>query len=132
MMPKRFRDRLALSDDRTVWITNPHMGMDHLEVRPASAFRRYHERISALTPTKRIVDFKRRFFGSAMEVEVDAAGRILIPAAMRARIGLTDKITFVGADDTYFELWSPDALDRSFEADGGQDDVFQMLAEAGL
>lgn len=132
MMPKRFRDRLALSDDRTVWITNPHVGSDHLEVRPASSFRRYHERISALTPTKRIVDFKRRYFGSAMEVEVDAAGRILIPASMRARIGLSDKITFVGADENYFELWSPEALDRSFADGAGDEDVFQMLAEAGL
>ena len=46
MMPKRFRDRLAVTQDRTVWIANALDGPGHLEVRPASSFQAYFERIS--------------------------------------------------------------------------------------
>jgi len=133
MMPKRFRDRLAISSDRTVWIANALDGPGHLEVRPATSFQAYFERVSKLKQTPQILDFKRYYFGAAMEVEVDGAGRILVPASLRQKIGLTDKITFVGADEHYFELWNPDALDRRFtEVSASTGDILRHLAEAGL
>jgi MraZ protein len=116
MMPKRFRDRLAASQDRSIWITNALAGAGHLDVRPDSAFQAFFERVSKLAPTPEIIDFRRYYFGAAMEVEVDNAGRILIPASLRARIGLGDKVAFVGTHAQYFELWHPDALDANFGA----------------
>jgi MraZ protein len=55
--------------------------------------------------------FSRRFFASTRELEVDAAGRVLLPKELRdfARIG--DEVLFVGVD-TRIELWSPERWER--------------------
>lgn len=123
MMPKRFRDRLALTEDRTVWMARALDNTAHLEVRPNSSFKAYFEKVSALRQTSVIQDIKRLYFGSAIEVEIDGAGRLLVPAALRTRLGLTDKIAFVGTDEHYFEIWHPDVLDARFDslARGGED-----------
>lgn len=133
MMPRRFRDRLAITQDRSVWMANPLDGTRHLEVRPNTSFQAYFERVSKLKSTKQVQDFKRFYFGAATEVEVDSAGRLLIPAALRQRLELTDRITFVGADEHYFEIWHPDALDQRFsEVQSNGDDLAAQLAELGL
>ncbi len=114
MMPKRFRDRLAASQDRSIWITNSMTGGPHLEARPNSAFQAFFQKVSQLAPSPEIINFRRYYFGAAMEVEVDNAGRILVPALLRQKIGLTDRIAFVGSHEQTFEIWHPDALDAQF------------------
>lgn len=132
MMPKRFRDRLAASQDRSIWITNALSGAGHLEVRPDSAFQRFFERVSQQPPTPELIAFRRYYFGAAMEVEVDNAGRILIPASLRQRIGLADKVAFVGTHAQYFELWQPEALDANFAALSDGPELFlKLLPELG-
>lgn len=130
MMPKRFREQLALMEDRTVWMARALDGTNHLEVRPNSSFKAYFQKVSALKQTAVIQDIKRLYFGSALEVEVDAAGRLLIPASLRTRLGLTDKISFVGTDQQYFEIWHPDTLDGRFDELTG--DLLAHLSESGL
>ncbi len=114
MMPKRFRARLAELNDRSVWITNALDGADHLEVRPDSSFQAFFAKVSALGNKKSLLDFRRYYFGSAIEVEVDAAGRILVPAQLRQKLQLSDKVTFLGVDSERFELWQPQVLDERF------------------
>lgn len=47
----------------------------------------------------------RRFFvGSATDVEIDSASRLLIPPELRAWAGLQEKVKFIGVG-AYFELW---------------------------
>ena len=115
MVPKRFRDRLVELGDTSVWITNALGAPNHLDVRPASLFSAYQERISRLTETPQLLVFKRYYFGSAVEVDVDSAGRLLIPVSLRNRCGLTDKLAFVGLDGERFQVWKPEDLDLNFE-----------------
>jgi MraZ protein len=50
-------------------------------------------------------DAWRRFFiGSATEVEIDSAARVLIPAELRAWAGLEKDVKFMGVGP-HFELW---------------------------
>ena len=50
-------------------------------------------------------DAWRRFFiGSATEVELDSAARVLIPPELRAWAGLERDVKFMGVG-AYFELW---------------------------
>lgn len=50
-------------------------------------------------------DAWRRFFvGSATEVEIDSASRVLIPPELRSWAGLEEKVKFMGVG-SYFELW---------------------------
>jgi len=133
MMPKRFRDRLVELGDKSVWITNALGSPAHLDVRPDSLFQDYFQRVSRLKNTPMLVDFKRYYFGSALEVEVDAAGRILIPAQLRHRCKLADKIAIVGVDDQRFQLWDPEALDaKQAETAAKSGDVMDHLAELGV
>lgn len=55
--------------------------------------------------------FSRRFFGATREVDVDAAGRILLPKELRDFAGIGDEALFVGVD-TRIELWAPDRAER--------------------
>jgi MraZ protein len=50
--------------------------------------------------------FSRRFFASTRELDVDAAGRILLPKELRDFAGIANDALFVGVD-TRIELWSP-------------------------
>ena len=116
MVPKRFRARLDELGDKSVWITNALGPYNHLDVRPDSLFRAYQERVAAVPETPLLIQYKRFYFGSAIEVELDAAGRLLIPAGFRARCALTDRVSFVGLDGERFQLWNPEDLDADFES----------------
>ncbi|MEA4812789.1 MAG: division/cell wall cluster transcriptional repressor MraZ [Anaerolineaceae bacterium] len=48
---------------------------------------------------------RRKIFSSSAKVSYDTAGRILIPANLRAVAGIEDAVVIAGAGD-YFELWS--------------------------
>lgn len=50
--------------------------------------------------------FSRKFFASTRELEVDAAGRVLLPKELRDYAGIGDVAQFVGVD-TRLELWAP-------------------------
>ncbi len=133
MMPKRFRARLADLSDRSVWITNALDGSDHLEVRPDSSFQAFFEKVSALGNKKALLDFRRYYFGAAIEVEIDAAGRILVPASFRQKLGLGDRITFLGVDRERFELWQPEVLDERFaQVSENPEALLDELSELGL
>ncbi|HEU5349483.1 MAG TPA: division/cell wall cluster transcriptional repressor MraZ [Ktedonobacterales bacterium] len=54
---------------------------------------------------------ERRFFGMAFECELDAQGRIVVPARYRQYAGLNGEAAVVGARDR-FEIWSPEEWAR--------------------
>ncbi len=57
-----------------------------------------------LTPAQRRL-IERRFFGTAFECELDAQGRIVIPANFRLYAHLTREVSIVGTRHR-FEIWS--------------------------
>ncbi|MCA9515658.1 MAG: hypothetical protein KC635_12000 [Myxococcales bacterium] len=133
MTPKRFRKRLVELGDQSVWITNALDGRDHFEVRPDSSFHAFADKLTDLGNTKRLQDLRRYYVGAAVEIEIDAAGRLLIPAQFRAQLGLTDKIAFLGVDRERFEIWHPDVLDQRFAAVADDsDDFLDLLSEKGV
>jgi MraZ protein len=73
------------------------MGLDY--------FLRIYERINSLSitdPESRL--FKRLILSSAYKVDLDKAGRILVPTNLRQFLSLTEA-TLVGQGD-YFEVWT--------------------------
>jgi MraZ protein len=101
-IPSRFRD-LLLSDGAYVTL-----GFDNnLMVLTEPNFGRISERVSRMSmtePNARLL--KRLIFSSAERVEVDKAGRILIPEFLRRAAGLDGEAVVVGAGD-YIEIWEP-------------------------
>ncbi len=66
-----------------------------------------HIRTATITdPNARAL--RRLVFSTADRVEVDKAGRILIPQFLRTYAGLDCALVLVGMGD-FFEIWSPEA-----------------------
>jgi MraZ protein len=102
-IPSRFRDDLK---DGAYVVE----GLDsNLMVFTSAVFEKIYQRISALTLTDESVrDLRRKFFGNAGYLEIDNAGRILIPDYLRDIAGIQNEAVVTGAG-SYFEIWSPEA-----------------------
>jgi MraZ protein len=102
-IPVRFRAALASG----AFVTQ---GFErNLMVYTTESFNRLAERATTLTTTDPEARAVRRvIFGGATEVQLDSAGRILIPPFLRDYARLDGETTIVGAGE-YFELWHTDA-----------------------
>jgi MraZ protein len=102
-IPSRFRDDLK---DGAYVVE----GLDgNLMVFTSVIFEKISLRISALTLTDESVrDLRRKFFSNAGYLEIDNAGRILIPEFLRETAGIQNEAVVTGAG-SYFEIWSPEA-----------------------
>lgn len=100
-IPARFRDLL----ENGAFITQ---GFDeNLMVLTNASFEIIYARVNRMSmtnPTAR--QLKRLIFSHADRVEVDRAGRILIPQFLRQAAQLESAAVLVGVGD-YFEIWSP-------------------------
>ena len=53
---------------------------------------------------------QRLYHGQSFHTNVDETGRLVLPAARRAKIGLEDEAFFIAAGDT-FQIWKPETYD---------------------
>ena len=102
-IPSRFRDELR--DGAYVM-----EGLDgNLNVFTPAVFEKILENISALSLTDdNVRDIRRKFFGRSGYLEIDNAGRILIPDFLRQTAGIESEAVLTGAG-SYFEIWSPES-----------------------
>ena len=102
-IPARYRDMIAIQGAFVM------QGFDqNLMVLTTSAFDEYSHKVTAMSvtdPNARML--KRLLFSTAAQVEVDRAGRILLPQFLRGYAGLNGTAVLVGAGE-YFEIWSPE------------------------
>lgn len=84
-----------------------------LVLYPSDAWAPRREKLLALPWSAR--GFVRLVLGSAVELVPDAAGRILIPADLRALSGLGRECALVGLGE-HFELWDRARLRAAEEA----------------
>jgi MraZ protein len=123
-IPARYRDVLAQYDGTMVIVVpNEHA----LEVYPLREWEAVEERINQQSHFEgELRRLGRLFISRAKEVEVDSAGRILIPPETRQQAGLARDVTLVGPGRKYFEVWdrarfeeyernNSDALPAGFE-----------------
>lgn len=100
-IPVKYRE--LLSDG--AYITK---GFDqNLMVLTAAVFQNLFDRVTSMNmanPTAR--ELRRLMFGNAFGVEVDKAGRILIPQILRTHSSLDSEAIILG-NGSYFEIWSP-------------------------
>lgn len=97
-LPKRARDEAA-ADGVIVAARHPD---GCLVLYPPSAWAPKRDALLKLPFSAR--GFVRLVLGSAEELKVDRAGRVLIPAGMRELAGLEREAALVGWGD-HFELW---------------------------
>lgn len=98
----------------------------YLECYTVNAMNEVSAKISALPRgTKRRRALERIFGGQSLPTQTDDTGRLVLPAHLREKIGISDKAYFTASGDT-FQIWAPEA----FEAhDADLEDFIAMEGE---
>ena len=108
IIPASFRE--ALGENFTITINPTRTAV---AIYPKEMWDGQLERLSHINPMDKIgLQYERylmsvSFSGNSM----DAQGRVLIPAKLRAKIGLTRDIVFVGLNH-YIEIWDAEVYAR--------------------
>ena len=121
-VPTRHREVLSATASGQLTVTRHPHGCLMLFPRPE--WEKFRDRIAALPMEAQW--WKRIFLGNAMDVEMDATGRVLISPELRAAAGIAKETMLLGMG-AHFELWDK----ASYEAQeaqamqGAMPDVFK-------
>lgn len=99
-IPTRHRDALVSQVEGRLTLTRHPDGCLLLYPRPV--WEKKREQIAAFPMTAR--PLQRLLLGNAQDVDMDAAGRILIAPELRTAAGLTREIMLLGMG-SHFEVW---------------------------
>ncbi len=110
-MPARYRERLLEACGGRLVVT---VDRDHcLLVYPLPEWEVIEEKIIALpTFNKQARLLQRLLIGYATELEMDAQGRVLLPAVLRDYAGLQKKAILIGQGKK-LEIWDEDTWNES-------------------
>ena len=121
-VPTRHRDVLSATAAGQLTMTKHPHGC--LMVFPRPEWEKFRERIAALPMQAQW--WKRIFLGNAMDVEMDATGRVLVSPELRQAAGISKDAILLGMGN-HFELWDKATYDAQ-EAQamhGEMPDVFK-------
>lgn len=134
-LPSRLRDEFAQYDDDTVVVTiDPATRC--LLMYPISEWEVIQQKLDKLpsfqTQARRL---QRLLVGHATDLDIDKAGRVLLPAPLREFAHLNKKITLLGQGKKV-EIWSQEEWDAQREEyliEGMQDtEQFESLTDISL
>ena len=98
-MPTRHRDALSAQSGQLTITKHPH---GCLMVFPRDEWEKFRARIASLPMDAQW--WRRIFLGNAMDVEMDASGRILVSPELRTAAGISREAVLLGMG-SYLELW---------------------------
>lgn len=130
-IPARYRNVLAQYDSQNVIVVPEH---SWLNVYPFEAWERV---VGAINEQSRFDDRVRRlgrlWVSRAKEVELDGAGRILLPPDSRQQAGLVKDVTLVGIGRDFFEIWDR-ARFEEYERTNSDElpESFERLSQLGV
>jgi len=121
-VPTRHRDVLIATASSQLTITKHPHGC--LMMFPRQEWERFRERINAVPMTAQW--WKRIFLGNAMDVDMDASGRVLISPELRLAAGITRDTMLLGVGG-HFELWNSStyAEKEAEQMKGEMPDIFR-------
>ncbi len=115
-VPSRFRDALSTRGNGQLVITADSDRC--LLIYPLPDWEPIEQKLMALSSfNAQIRELQRRLVGYAEDVVMDAAGRILIPSALRGYAELEKSVVLVGQGHK-FELWNKDNWNERMEKGG--------------
>ena len=91
---------------------------------PRNEWEKFRERIASLPMQAQW--WKRIFLGNAMDVDIDASGRVLVSPELRTAAGISKDMILLGMG-SYFELWDAAtyAAQEAEQMKGEMPDVFR-------
>jgi len=121
-VPTRHRDVLnAIASGQLTMTKHPH---GCLMIFPRNEWEKFRDRIASLPMQAHWS--KRLFLGNAMDVEMDATGRVLVSPELRATTGISKDTVLLGMG-SYFELWDAAtyAAQEAEQMKGEMPDIFR-------
>lgn len=108
-VPARHRDALALQCEGRLTLTKHPEGC--LLMFPRPVWESHREKIAAWPMQART--WQRIFLGSAVDIDLDGSGRLVVPPELRDAAGLAkeQEIMLMGMG-SHFEIWNVAALAR--------------------
>ena len=104
-LPSRFREALVAEGDLRMVLT-PAPFDPCLHLYPQRAWEEFERKISELPSLDpRIVRFRRLYVSPAIELELDRAGRVLVPPSFREKAKLQRDVLWAGMG-RILEVWS--------------------------
>ena len=112
-IPARHREALAsASGGALVMTAHPH---GCLLLFPADAWAPIRDKVLKTSSFDRsAAAIKRTLIGYALDMEMDAAGRLLVAPELREHAGIDKSVRFVGMG-SHFEIWSDEGWKRQNE-----------------
>ena len=111
IIPASFREIIAANYSPKLYITNAAFEKC-LHLFPLEEWNSLQEKVRVLPQMDDAVAyFKRRVIASAMEVEMDRQGRVLVPAAHRQDSGINNEVVIVGQIEKV-EIWDKALWDK--------------------
>jgi MraZ protein len=121
-MPTRYRDVLSATAASQLTITKHPHGC--LMIFPRNEWEKFRERIASLPMQAQW--WKRIFLGNAMDMELDASGRVLVSPELRSAAAISKDTVLLGMGG-YFELWDAAtyAAQEAEQMKGEMPDIFK-------
>ena len=121
-VPTRYRDVLSGAAAGQLTITRHPHGC--LMIFPRNEWEIFRTRIASMPMSAQWT--KRLFLGNAMDVDMDATGRILVSPELRAATSMSKDTTLLGMGN-HFELWDAAtyAAEQAAQLKGGMPDVLK-------
>lgn len=114
IIPAPFREIISTNYSTKLCIVNAAFDRC-LHIYPLEEWNKFEEKVRALPKMDEAVKFlMRRVIGSAVEVEMDKQGRVLIPVALREDSGISGEIVIVGQIEK-IEIWDRKEWDSLFD-----------------
>lgn len=114
-MPAKYRDAILEHADGQIVVTVDHTDKCLL-VYPLDQWVKVEKTLMALpNMNRRVRNMQRLILGHAAELELDAQGRVLLPAPLREYAGLDKKAVLIGQANK-LELWDADTWETARDA----------------
>jgi len=117
-IPALFRRVLEVSDPDWTDGLNPNVvivyggkSQNYLEAYTQEAIQEVDDKIARLPRgSKQRRALEHIFNSQSLPTQTDDTGRLVLPAKLREKVGITNEAKFVAMGDT-FQIWAPDAFD---------------------
>ncbi len=130
-VPARYRDELAKYEGGGLVVVPNEVS---LEVHPYPAWEGL---VAAINEQSRFDAEVRRlgrlYISKAAEVDLDGAGRVLLPPDSRQQAGLVKDVMIVGVGREFFEVWDRSRFEEYERTNGdGLPAGFERLSQLGV
>lgn len=114
IIPAPFREIISSNYSTKLYVTNAPFDKC-LYIYPMEEWSRHLEKIRTKPRSDEAIRYYlRRVIASAVEIEIDKQGRILIPASLREDANLNANVVMAGQIEK-IELWDRNEWDGSFD-----------------